>query len=80
NPPTARATGAQWLLDILLAMNSLELRVLKPTNSLVTLDLSQGDAVAEVLQDLTEGGWEVFKGATHVSSNSVKQNILANKV
>ena len=63
-------------------MGSLHIDVLKPGGAIVRLDLSQEEAVREVLQVLSKDGFIVLKQATDVSreGGTLFDKVLSNKV
>ena len=61
-------------------MDDQKVLVQKYDGGTVTLDISNGESVKEVLKALEQGGYVVLKHATNPESFVKKENLLSNKV
>ena len=79
-PHGTRPRPSLLSLDVKKQMGSLQIRVLKSSGATVLLDLFQKEAVQEVLDALSDGGYVVLKCATDLNRSAQEYDILSNRV
>lgn len=61
-------------------MESSSIQVLKSNSEIGTLDSAEETTVKQVLREVADGGWVVLKGSTRATVDSVKEDVVNNKV